>query len=251
MKADSRVLRKGLKILELVARAKDGITVVELEELMGIHKVSVYRYLSVFAREGFVEKRDARYYLGPKILELASLLLDSLEVRKVAHPLLAALSERLQITVHLAQLAGSEVLYIDKIETAHSLPLYSRVGRKAPVYCTALGKAILAFLPEEWREEILRGVELKPYTDRTLTDMDSLIEELEETRRRGYAVDLGEHEEGIACVATPIFDFYGDPMAAVSVTDLIRKVQGKEEVLARHVMQTAEEISRRLGWRSP
>lgn len=252
MKADSRILAKGLKILELIGRARNGTTALELRDLLGIHKVSVYRYLSVFTREGYVEKReDGRYWLGPKILELASLALDSLEVRKVAHPLIAALSEKLQITTHLAQLSGSEIVYIDKVETAHSLPLYSRIGKKAPVYCTALGKAILAFLPEEWREEILWDVELEARTDRTITDMDALLEELEETRRRGYAVDRGEHEEGIGCVAAPIFDLYGDPVAAISVTDLLRKVQRKQRTLARHVMRTAEEISRRLGWRPP
>jgi len=240
-----------LKVLDLIAQARSGATVEELRSQLGLHRVSLYRYLGVLTRVGFVEKKEGRYWLGPKVLELASILLDRLEIRKVAHPFLAELSERLQITVHLAQLAGTEILYIDKIETAHSLPLYSRIGKKAPVYCTALGKVLLAFMSAKRREVILSRVDFKPCTHRTITDPEHLRKELETIRKQGYALDAGEHEEGIACVAAPIFDLYGNPVAAISVTDLARKLLPNEKDLAQEVLKTAGAISLQLGGSIP
>ena len=248
-RGSSRILAKGLEILELIAKAPDGLSVGQLVESIGLHRSSIYRYLDVLLRAGYVSKKDGRYVLGAKTLELASSFLERLDVRRAAHPLLIELAERLQVTVHLGQLAGAEVLYIDKIETHRSLPLYSRIGRKVPAHCTALGKALLAFSPPARREIILKELELKAYTPHTITDLNRLRKELEATRKRGYAVDREEHEEGIACVAAPIFDFYNEPFAAVSVTDLSRRILGNEKFYARAVCEVAKRISSVLGKR--
>ncbi|MGY4706709.1 IclR family transcriptional regulator [Candidatus Bipolaricaulota sp. J31] len=243
----SRVFEKGLEALELIAGNVDGLGVVELGQLLQCHRSTVYRYLTVLVHKGYVEKKNGRYTLGSRVLELASLYLERLDVRKVAHPFLIELAERLQVTVHLAQLAGSEILCIDKIETHRSLPLYSRIGRKAPVYCTGLGKALLAFSPEEKVRIILDQVELIPHTQNTITEREVLLKELRRIREVGYAVDREEHEEGIACIAAPILDFYNEPVAAVSVTDLSRKILRNEAIYAKEVLKVAEAISKAVG----
>jgi DNA-binding IclR family transcriptional regulator len=243
----SRIFERGLEILGLIANKRAGVTVDELCEEIRLHRTSVYRYLGALVREGYVDRKNGKYVLGTKVLELASLFLERLDVRETAHPLLVELAEKLHATVHLAQLAGPEIIYIDKIETHRSLPLYSRIGKKAPAYCTALGKALLAFIPPERLQLILRQMTFKPYTDRTVTDPGRFFEELQEVKRTGYAVDKGEHEEGIFCVAAPIFDFYGEPVASVSVTDLMRNSLDKENRYVKEVTRTAWQISFALG----
>ncbi|HIE37629.1 MAG TPA: IclR family transcriptional regulator, partial [Anaerolineae bacterium] len=156
-------------------------------------------------------------------------------------------AEKLQVAVHLAQLAGPEILYIDKIETHRSLPLYSRIGRKAPIYCTGLGKALLAFSPPERIRLILDQVDLRPYTRNTITEREVLLRELQKIREKGYAVDREEHEEGISCIAAPIFDFCNEPIAAISVTDLSRKILLNEESYAKEVLRFSEAISKAIG----
>lgn len=219
----------------------------ELAARSEIHRSTIYRYLSVLVQKGYVKNKNGKYSLGPRFLELASLFLERLNVRAVAHSYLVKLAESLHVTVHLGQLEGHEVLYIDKVETYRSLPLYSRVGRKVPAHCTALGKALLAFSAPEKVEMLLKQMDFRAYTDRTIVDPEALLKELWETKARGYAVDREEHEEGIACIAAPIFDFYGEPVAAVSITELSRELLKNEHAYAREVVKAAMDISRKMG----
>jgi DNA-binding IclR family transcriptional regulator len=242
------VLKKGLELLELIAKSREGLNITQLEKATSMHRSTIYRYLNAFAAYGYLERfQGGRYRLGPKILELASLILDRLDIRDVARPLLIELSERTDATVHLCRLDGTEVVYLDKIETSRSLPLYSRIGARAPAYCTGVGKAILAFLPPERLERVLERINFRRYTPNTITNRADLLAELEATRKRGYAVDRGEHEEGIYCVAAPIFDLYGEPIASISVTDLARKISKREKWYAQMVLKTAQSISNALG----
>lgn len=244
----SRILQKGLELLELIAKSRDGLNINELEAQVSLHRSTVYRYLNAFLALNYLERTpDKRYRLGPKILELASLILDRLDIRDVARPLLIELSEKTDATVHLCRLDGAEVVYLDKIETSRSLPLYSRIGARAPAYCTGVGKAILAFLPPERLQRVLERIRFRRFTPNTITNRDDLLAELEATRKRGYALDRGEHEEGIYCVAAPIFNMYGEPIASISVTDLARKIRKREQWYANLVLRTAETISRSLG----
>ncbi len=233
--------------MEKIARARQGLSVQELEKEIELHRSSIYRYLSVLKESGYVKRENGRYQLGFKVLELAFLLLDRLDIRKIAHPYLIELSEITQATVHLCQLDGAEVVYLDKVETSRSLPLYSRIGGRAPAYCTGVGKALLAFLPPKRLERVLGQITFKHYTDRTITDKERLLRELAETKRRGYALDKEEHEEGIQCVAAPIFGFTGEPIASISVTDIARKIVGKEKELAAEVVRIAKGISHAMG----
>jgi len=246
----SRIVLRGLTILEHLANSRDGLSVAQLASLIGLHRSSVYRYLSALMEQGYVVRsEEGCYALGPRVLELATIVLERIDVRQVARAALIRLCEETEATVHLSQLNGSEVVYLDKVESSRTLPLHSRIGGRAPSYCTGVGKALLAHLHPERLERILGRLELTALTDNTIVAPEELRRELSKVRNAGYAVDRGEHEEGIHCVAAPVFDYKGDVVVAVSATDIKRKIQGNEDWYARMVQRTAEDVSQRLGYR--
>ena len=246
----SRILFRGLAVLELLAKAPEGLPAQEIADAMDLHRSSIYRYLKVLVDQGYIAKSDeGRFTLGPRILELANLALERSDLRNEAHSDLIELCSLTGGTVHLCRLDEAEVVYVDKIETSRTLPLYSRIGGRAPAYCTGVGKVLLAHLHPEQLDRALTRTEFRRFTESTVTDAERLRDDLAKIVEQGYASDRGEHEEGVYCVAVPIFDLAGEAIASISVTDLKRKVEDNEEFYLRHAMDVASRISRRLGYR--
>ncbi|MCK4394417.1 IclR family transcriptional regulator [Candidatus Bipolaricaulota bacterium] len=249
--ANAKILEKGLKLLEELAQSAEGMTAVELAERIGVHKTSTYRYINSFLDMGYVQSDgDGRYHLGNKILELGSQMLQRMPLRETAHPFLVKLSTATQKTVHLCVLDGHDVVYIDKVESQKSLPILSRIGSRAPAYCTGVGKALLSELPTDQVVSLLQGSILEKRTATTITDPMQLLGELKVTAERGYAIDDGEHEEGIKCFAAPIKGYGGDVVGAISITGLKREFDSSEEAekMISAVTKTAMEISQALGY---
>jgi len=249
--ANAKILEKGLKLLEELAESAEGLTVVELAERIGVHKTSTYRYINSFLDMGYVQSDgDGRYHLGNKILELGSQKLRRMPLRETAHPFLVKLSADTQKTVHLCVLDGHDVIYIDKIESHRTLPIMSRIGSRAPAYCTGVGKALLSVLPTDQVVSLLQEAPLKKRTPTTITDPIKLLEEIKITAERGYAIDNGEHEEGIKCFAAPIKEYGGDVVGAVSLTGLKREFGDPRicEEKAVCTMRMANKISQALGY---
>jgi len=249
--ANAKILEKGLKLLEELAESAEGLTVVELAERIGVHKTSTYRYINSFLDMGYVQSDgDGRYHLGNKILELGSQKLRRMPLRETAHPFLVKLSADTQKTVHLCVLDGHDVIYIDKIESHRTLPIMSRIGSRAPAYCTGVGKALLSVLPTDQVVSLLQEAPLKKRTPTTITDPIKLLEEIKTTAERGYAIDNGEHEEGIKCFAAPIKEYGGDVVGAISLTGLKREFDDQKEAerMIATVTKTVTEISRGLGY---
>ena len=249
--ADAKILEKGLNLLEDLAQSAEGLTAVELASSIGVHKTSVYRYLNTLLQAGYIRSDgDGCYHLGNKILELGSQLLRRMPLRETAHPFLVKLSADTQKTVHLCVLDGHDVIYIDKIESHRTLPIMSRIGSRAPAYCTGVGKALLSSLPTDQVVALLREFPPTRRTPETITDPIRLLEEIKLTAERGYAIDNGEHEAGIKCFAAPIREYGGDVVGAVSLTGLQREFDGTEESekMIVAITQTATEISRALGY---
>lgn len=250
--ANAKILEKGLKLLEELAESAEGLTAVELAERIGVHKTSTYRYINSLLDMGYVQSDgDGRYHLGNKILELGSQKLRRMPLRETAHPFLVQLSADTQKTVHLCVLDRQDVVYIDKIESHRTLPIMSRIGSRAPAYCTGVGKALLSGLPTDQVVSLLREFPLTRRTPETITDPIQLLEEIKATAKRGYAIDNGEHEEGIKCLAASIRGYGGDVVGAVSVTGLKRDFDDttkESEVIIAAVTKTATEISRALGY---
>ncbi len=222
MERDKPILKslyKGLKLLDHFDATHPERGVKELADLSGMLKSTVYNILNTLQLCGFLEKSAAagKYRLGRKILELNSVLVSVDETRRIIKPFMDRLAEDCNETVYFAQPHGLEVSYIDSSEPKSALGTRVIAGVRAEMYCTGLGKAMLAFLGEDVIREVL-AQKKTAYTPYTLTDEQALLHELEETRRRGYAIDNMEHEYGIRCVAMPLRNHQGRLFGAISIS---------------------------------
>lgn len=241
-----QVLDRALDLIELLSLERSGLGVTELGGRLSLHKSTVHRLLSALAERGYIEKEDSRYRLGLKFVELASLRLNQLELKTEAAPELRRLTESLGQVVHLAILDGTEAVYIEKLEPQTSLRMYSQIGRRIPLHCTALGKSLLSGLKEPDRAAIATRLGFQKFTAATITTPEGLLQELDRVQKRGWSIDDGEYEDGIRCVGSPVRDYTGRVIAAISASGSARP--GGFEDIARQVTATARAISRRMGY---
>lgn len=246
-------LEHGLAVLEALASAREQtLGLSELAQRVGLHKTSAARVLATLTAHGYVEQdpRTRRYRLTLKLFELGSLCLARIELVREARPLLENLARLSGEVVHLAVLDQGEVVYVDKVESEQTIRMYSRVGRRSPVHCTGVGKALLAFVDDVTFQSIVAEKGLRRYTPRTITDPERLREHLARVRETGVAFDDEEHEPGIRCVAAPVRDHRGVVVASISVAGpTVRMTHERLQELAEPVRQTAAAISARLGYR--
>jgi IclR family acetate operon transcriptional repressor len=245
----AKSLIKGLLFVDLIARSERGLQLSELVELGGAPRATVIRLLGALeaARLILVDDKGA-YRLGPKLATWGSLFLASVDTRRLAADILQKLAESCGETCHLAVRDDDLVIYIDKVDSPYSLRMVSRVGATAPLHSTSLGKAMLAHLPPIEVDRLLSGP-LERRTPNTITDRQMLHTELGRIRERGFAIDDVENEEGIRCVAAPVFDHQGMVIAAISVAGPTTRVTREgAETLALQVMEAAAELSRRHGF---
>lgn len=244
----SLTVDKALRILELLEEGD--LRLVDLAARLDEHKSNVQRLLATLQRHGFVrqDERTKRYSLGMGILHLASATLAKMDLRDAARETMQRLGDLTGETIHLGVYDEPHVVYIDKIESTFPIRMYSRIGARAESYCTGVGKAILAFLDEYQFERYLGMVDFTRFTPRTITSAEGLREELERIRLRGYALDEQEHEEGVRCVAAPVFSFDGRVAGSVSVTaPAFRKSEKEVRSLSPTVLEAAKRISNNLG----
>jgi IclR family KDG regulon transcriptional repressor len=241
---------RALDIINIVSTKKNGFGVTEIANQIDINKSSVYRILSTLEQYGFIEQDNetGKYKLGYKFLEISSQLLDSIDLRAEARPFLQELEHYTNEVIHLVVYDQGEVVYVEKLEGNETLRMHSKVGRRAPMHCTSVGKAILASLPEAKVEEIIRSKGMMKHTERTITDYHLLLEELKKIRQTGYALDLEENEYGITCIAAPIFDHTGKAIAAFSISGpTMRMTEERMKDLTDKVIDVSKGISLRLG----
>ena len=243
---------RALDIINIISSNKDGIGVTGIAEQIDINKSSVHRLLATLVQYGYVEqdKETSRYRLGYKFLEISSKLLESIDLRKEAKPFLQELEKETNEVIHLVVYDQGEVIYIEKLEGTETLRMHSKVGRRAPMHCTAVGKAILAHLPPNVVHETIERRGLPAHTENTMTKKDELLKELIQVKQKGFALDLEENEYGIRCIAVPIFDHLGKVVAAVSISGpTIRMTEDRIEQLLGRMIQIGRKISERLGFR--
>jgi DNA-binding IclR family transcriptional regulator len=244
----SQSLARALRILILLGDGPASLD--QLAAAVGVHKSTVLRLLRTLAEEHLVV-RDAnhRYYLGSRLFELSSRALDQREVRRIAAPHLASLNRRLGRTVHLAVLEEGEAVYIDKLDSHDPIRMVSRIGLRPPLHSSAVGKVLLANLPEHDRREVVSQLALAPVTPNTITDPDTLRAELDRVRRRGWADDREENEPSVNCIGAPIRAASGATVAAVSISvpNVVMTYPQLRELLPA-LLEVAARISRDLGW---
>jgi DNA-binding IclR family transcriptional regulator len=237
-------------LLEIAARGGRGMTLSECAGALGYSKPTTHRILQTLTRRDFLRLDEERgtFTLGVTNLRLGIEFLESIDLRREALPMLRALAESTGETAHLGRLSGTDVVYIEKVESSHAVRMYSRVGDTMPAYSTGVGKAILAFLDEAELDRHLPA-DLAPRTVNTITDRGALREELERTRERGFSFDDVENENGIRCTGAPIFDHSGRVQAAISVAGpATRMTVERLDELGPVVRAHADVVSSRAGF---
>jgi DNA-binding IclR family transcriptional regulator len=240
------------RAIELIRRsAEHPLSLTEAAEVLGVHKSTALRILQTLESARFVRKTGAgTYVFGSGLIELSELALGSMDLRQFAAAHLRRLQRETGHTVHLAQLTGDEIIYIDKVDSPSfdAVKLPSRVGRAVSIYASAVGKVILAFLPREERDRLLSHVVFERHTGTTFADRASLELELIQVRERGWATDNGEHDAYVMCVAAPIRDSRGQVIAAVSITAIeVIATLAQLEARLPLLLDTAVLISAELG----
>lgn len=237
-------------IIELLSHETRSIPMTEIGRRLDLHKSTVHRLLKTLRRRGYVEKEDetGNYKLGLGFVELASLYLNSLELKTEASPFLNRLTNLTGHTAFLAMMDETEVVYMDKVETYHSLRRYTIIGKRLPMHTTSLGKAMLSCLKDSEIEALYPDRKLELITRRTIPTFDILMKEIRQIRERGWSVDDEENEMGTRCVGAPIYDYRDRVIAAVS---LAWDIQIHPDVTwtdyAQQVVKCAAEISLKMG----
>lgn len=241
---------KAIDILNTFTPSEPRLSLAEISARLGLPKSTTHNLLATLLSRGFVEKVDGdRYALGTAVVALTQAVRVNTELRDRAAPLLRQLADSCRESVYLTVLDGDYCLYIYAVESPTRLMARTAVGDRAPLHCTAVGKAILSRLPQQRLEGIVSRVGLPGFTPATLTDLPRLSAELLRTRERGYAIDAQEHEQGTFCVGAPILDERGHVIGACSISGADPQIiQGRLEDLANRVKHVAQEISRRMGY---
>ena len=244
------VISKVLRILEALQGSSAGLGLKAICDRTGIHKSTAHRFLKHLERERYLLRTEAGAYLiGPRLSQLSARGNQEATLQAVARPILWELWKSTQETVNLAVLDQRTALYVDVIESPHEFRLSSRVGTRRSVHVTALGKALVAFLPRETQETILDSIAFQAATPRTIGNLVQFRQELEKVRREGYAVDDEEAVQGARCVSAPILNSAGEPIAAVSVSGPVTRVSPNlVNALAGAVTSAAGAISAAMGF---
>jgi DNA-binding IclR family transcriptional regulator len=249
MSESIRAVDRALDILLCFTRQSPELTMTQIADQVGIHKSTVHRLLGTLEKKRFVERDQATgiYRPGLRLLQVASLALEHNDLRRLAAPFLRVLSELSLETVDLAVIEDNEVIYLDVFESPQRVKLAAAVGMRLPAYCTASGKAILAYLPEERIQYILAGG-MPRQTENTLVTREALFENLREVRERGVAFSEQEYEEGINAIGAPILDKNHQPMASVAVAGpAYRLTQARMLEICPSVISTANSIAEELN----
>lgn len=251
-------LDKSLQVIELLSRNPRGLSLLEMSNFLGLPKSTIHHILSTFLPYDYVAQNGEtrKYSLGLKFLSLSRVILDNIDVRKIANKYLLELHDELRTlhgeckeAIHLAILRNGKVIYIDKIESQEGLSLATYIGFSTDPHAAAGGKVLLSELSPKDILTIYQGRALKPYGKNTITSIDELFEELERIRKQGYAIDDEEYYEGVRCVAAPI-RAGGQIVAALSITGSIftMTMERINNELKALVMAKAEKISSEMRW---
>ncbi len=253
----SQSLERGLEILSSFHSERPLIGVSELSRDLDLSRSTAHRYIATLARLGYLQQ-DAvtkRYRLGPRVLDLGFSAINSMDLREISAPYLRELSDETGHTVNLAILDGIDVVYIERCRTARpgqrEIDLNLHVGARLPAYCTAMGKAILAFVPDEQRERLIAQIDFAPRGPNTLTDAVAFRAELARIRAAGLAVNDEELAYGLRSIAAPIHSHSDEVVAALNLA-VHRTMGSMDELLARFgpaVVRTARDISLGMGHR--
>jgi DNA-binding IclR family transcriptional regulator len=240
-----------LTILEVLSDYNDGLSITEISSLVNLHKSTVHRLLSTLIYKGYVEQEieTSRYKISFKLFELGSKKVHKLDLLEISRPYTKMLMKSVNEVVHLVIREETDIVYIDKVEANNTISMASRIGKRNPMFCTATGKAILAFLPEDEVLRVWNNSNIVKLTKNTNTDFIIFKKELQKIRNYGYAIDDEENEIGVRCVGAPIFNMCGDVVAAISVSGPVTRItDDKIDFISNEVIKITNLISKEMGY---
>jgi IclR family transcriptional regulator, KDG regulon repressor len=238
-------------ILRYFSGEKTHFKIGELARQLKLDRSTTYRILLSLEKCGFVEKdkRTGEYSLGLATFEIGNAYLSQTDLIQVSKPIMMDLAGKVQETVHLAVLSGSEIVYVDKVDSPRTLGVMSKIGQRGSVYSTALGKVLLAHQSQGELSRILPEVKMRSFTPSTITSKRKLLEEIRTIQKNGYALDRMESESGVECIAAPIRNHLGDVIAALSISGPQRKINTpQEKQYISQVTEAAAQISLKMGY---
>lgn len=242
-------IMRAIDIIELLSEQNKPLGVTKISEKLDMHKSTVHRIINTLKYRGYVIKNSLdKYQLGYKILGLSSDILDDIDVREKVRPYLKELVKLTNETVHLGVLDRNKMIYIDKEETTKTIRMHSKIGGRIPLHCTSLGKVFLAFKDKNLVKQI-PNKDLIQYTSNTITEKAILKKNIDRVKKNGYAIDNEEHEEGISCIAGPIFNHNEEIIAAFSISGPTNRMTNKEiKKLIPVIKKYSKRISKSFGY---
>lgn len=241
---------KGLRVIEALAQSGGPRGITELATELQMTKSNVHRLVTTLQAQGYVRQLAAlgTYEMTPRLWELGCRVMSRFDFTRFARYAMQRLAEQTKETVHLSILEGFEVLYLDKIESAHHVRAYTSVGSRAPAWCVATGKAMLAYMPADYIEPI--ESKLAPFTSTSITTMDELRRELATVRRLGYAIYKGEWRDSVYGVAAAVFNGSGEVVGAIGISGPAQRLPlSHMKKISVHVTEAAGAIAQSLGYR--
>jgi len=245
-------LQRGLRLLQLFAQSERGLTTMQVARLTGLPVSTAHRFLVNLESSGFLNcNASGIYHLGLACFAVGQAALGQLDIRRLSLPYLLDLNQQTRETIHLTVRHGLSAVYVEKIDSPEHLRIHSRIGAAVPLYCTAVGKVMLAYVPDQEREQVLRQLDLKRMTANTAGSLQELQTELQRVRKNGYACDLEEHELHIRCIAAPIRNHEGAVQTSLSITaPVVRMPVTRLRQLAPIIQEAGLRISTELGYQA-
>ena len=236
-------------IIEKLASGKD-LSLDKISKELSLPKSTVYRFLQTLVEMGYVRQNDnGQYTLTFKLLSIGASIAEHNSLIGEARAVMAELSAKTKETIHLSQMVNNKAVYIEKIEARHIIRMYSKIGAVAPLYCTGVGKVILAFQEKDERKKLMNSLVLKRITENTIIKKEELKKEIKKIRVNGWAEDNEEGEYGLWCAAAPIFDYTCSIAASISITVPVYRLKSeKKGEYINFAVHGAAEISKNLGY---
>lgn len=244
-------VKKAVEVMEELAGSEDGLGLTEISSRLNYGVSATYHLMNTLKQCNIIEqdKKTKKYRIGIGLFRISAMAKKQNNLANIAQPFLDKLRVTVDETSNLVILDGIEVVYIAQSESAQLLKMFTQLGAKVPLYCTGGGKLILSYKPQSYQELILNRIDFKKFTKNTLSTVDDLLKEFEIIRKQGYAMDKEEREEGITCIAAPVFDCYNEVIASISISGPTYRLKEKGlKSIISNVVMVAKELSDSLGY---
>lgn len=244
---------RAFHILETMSKTNEKIRIKDLAVAMDMEQSTIHRFLLTLEHLGYVKQteKNGRYHLSLKLFELGNNLINSLDLHSLSSPVLRELNQMFRETVHLVVLDKGEAIFVNKLASFPTLVTYSYIGKRCHAHCIASGKMLLAYLPQDELDDILKDKGLPRYTNNTITNVEDFKKHLTQIREEGIAYDFGEYEPLVNCVAAPVKNHLGQIIAAVSISGPASRL-GSDRLgeISSEVKNTVRTISKKLGYKA-